>query len=118
MYPGNCSSRECLGRSYGGWIAQVGLILSSLTLSLSPSLSHSDNDSHLINLIPRWLHSPAALLYDPAIARSVSVLERKLCLLLATEIDRLGAKVVHASPTKILVDTGKEGVLGIVLLLR
>ncbi|CAJ0578382.1 unnamed protein product, partial [Mesorhabditis spiculigera] len=57
--------------------------------------------------LQRWLLRPNSLLYDPALARSVSILERKLCLLLATEIERLGGHVVHASPTKIVLATGK-----------
>uniref|UniRef100_A0A1I7WS66 DNA polymerase epsilon catalytic subunit n=1 Tax=Heterorhabditis bacteriophora TaxID=37862 RepID=A0A1I7WS66_HETBA len=54
-----------------------------------------------------WLHSPTSLLFDPAITRSVSVLERKLVLLLAAECERLGSKVIHATPTRLVLCTGK-----------
>ncbi|KHJ77612.1 hypothetical protein OESDEN_22768, partial [Oesophagostomum dentatum] len=58
--------------------------------------------------LTRWLHSPNSLLFDPAITRSVSILERKLVLLLAAECERLGAKIIHATPTKLVLDTGKR----------
>ncbi|CAJ0596065.1 unnamed protein product [Cylicocyclus nassatus] len=58
--------------------------------------------------LSRWLHSPDSLLFDPAITRSVSILERKLVLLLAAECERLGAKIIHATPTKLVLDTGKR----------
>ncbi|EYC25275.1 hypothetical protein Y032_0012g1799 [Ancylostoma ceylanicum] len=58
--------------------------------------------------LSRWLHSPNSLLFDPAITRSVSILERKLVLLLAAECERLGAKIIHATPTKLVLDTGKR----------
>ncbi|VDM78117.1 unnamed protein product, partial [Strongylus vulgaris] len=59
-------------------------------------------------IFSRWLHSPNSLLFDPAITRSVSVLERKLVLLLSAECERLGAKIIHATPTKLVLDTGKR----------
>ncbi|ETN72747.1 hypothetical protein NECAME_18684, partial [Necator americanus] len=58
--------------------------------------------------LSRWLRSPNSLLFDPAITRSVSILERKLILLLAAECERLGAKIIHATPTKLVLDTGKR----------
>ncbi|CAJ0927336.1 unnamed protein product, partial [Mesorhabditis belari] len=69
---------------------------------------HSNKRADQVVLaLHRWLLLPSSYLFDPAIARSVSILEKKLCLLLATEIERLGGMVVHASPSKIVFCTGK-----------
>ena len=48
----------------------------------------------------RWLNSSSSLFFDPAIARYVSTLERKLALLLSTECTRLGANVIFASTSR------------------
>ncbi|PAV80405.1 hypothetical protein WR25_03570 [Diploscapter pachys] len=70
--------------------------------------------------LSRWLHTPTALLYDPAITRSVTVLEKKMVLLLCTECERLGAKVIYASANRLILSTGKSSIdkaLGFVQLL-
>ncbi|WKX92047.1 hypothetical protein Q1695_010238 [Nippostrongylus brasiliensis] len=61
----------------------------------------------IVMSLSRWLHSPNSLLFDSAITRSISILERKLVLLLAAECERLGSKVIHATPTRLVLDTGK-----------
>ncbi|KAK6011293.1 hypothetical protein OSTOST_23630, partial [Ostertagia ostertagi] len=72
-------------------------------------IAHSANKraDQVVMSLSRWLHSSNALLFDPAITRSVGILERKLVLLLAAECERLGAKVIHATPTRLVLDTGK-----------
>ncbi|XP_041968884.1 DNA polymerase epsilon catalytic subunit 1 isoform X2 [Aricia agestis] len=59
----------------------------------------------------RWLKSPRALLYEPALRRTLYSLMKKLFLMLVAELKRLGAKVVYADFNKILLHTGKESVM-------
>uniref|UniRef100_A0A7E4VKY8 DNA polymerase epsilon catalytic subunit n=1 Tax=Panagrellus redivivus TaxID=6233 RepID=A0A7E4VKY8_PANRE len=56
----------------------------------------------------RWMCDPRSLMYNPAIATSVNMLMRKLCLLLSAEINRLGGSVVHCSFNKLVVSTGRN----------
>jgi DNA polymerase epsilon subunit 1 len=55
----------------------------------------------------RWLQSPGSLLYDPAIRRTLQSYMKKLCLLLVNELKRLGAHVVYADLSRIIVCTNK-----------
>ena len=55
----------------------------------------------------RWLTSDAALLYDPALHRLVHSLMKKVWLQLLAELRVLGAKVVYASFTKVIIATEK-----------
>ncbi|KAI6196280.1 DNA polymerase epsilon catalytic subunit A [Aphelenchoides besseyi] len=64
-------------------------------------------DQMIINLY-RWLRSPAALLYDPAVEQAVFTLMRKLCLLLVSELNRLGATVIHCSFSKVVISTNRS----------
>uniref|UniRef100_A0A915CMU3 DNA polymerase epsilon catalytic subunit n=1 Tax=Ditylenchus dipsaci TaxID=166011 RepID=A0A915CMU3_9BILA len=62
----------------------------------------------LICNMHRWIRNPDSLLYNPAICSAVSILMRKLCLLLVAEINRLGGKVIHCSFTKIVLSTNRS----------
>lgn len=47
-------------------------------------------------------------MYNPAICSAVSTLMQKLCLLLVTEINRLGGSVIYCSFTKIVLSTNRD----------
>ncbi|KHN70755.1 DNA polymerase epsilon catalytic subunit A [Toxocara canis] len=61
-------------------------------------------DQVVINIY-RWVHSPRALLYEPAIARAADMLVTKLCLLLVAEVSRMGGEVMHASQSRLVICT-------------
>ena len=63
-------------------------------------------DAQIIHFY-RWLQSPSSLLYDPAIRRTLQSYMKKLCLLLINELKRLGAHVVYADLTRIILCTNK-----------
>lgn len=58
----------------------------------------------------RWLRSPNAFLYDPALRRTLNILMRKLFLQMIAEFRRLGCEIIHAEFTKIVIHTGKKTV--------
>lgn len=60
-----------------------------------------------LRAFPRWLRAPQAHLHDPALVRFVTGLERKVWSHLLGEVRRLGARVVHASATRLLLATDK-----------
>lgn len=62
----------------------------------------------VVMTVSRWLNTRSALLFDAALTRSVSVLESKLVLLLCAECERIGAKVIHATAQKLVLNTGKS----------
>ncbi|PRW20477.1 DNA polymerase epsilon catalytic subunit A [Chlorella sorokiniana] len=64
-------------------------------------------DALLRNLY-RWVCSPAARLYDPALKQLVQGLMQKLLLQLIAELQRLGATVVHADGSSLILCTGKR----------
>ena len=55
----------------------------------------------------RWLQSPQSLLYDPAIRRTLQSYMKKLCVLLINEMKRLGAHIVYADLSRIVICTNK-----------
>ncbi|XP_071480194.1 DNA polymerase epsilon catalytic subunit A-like [Diadema antillarum] len=59
----------------------------------------------------RWIRSPSALLYDPALRRSLNGLMKKLFLQLMSEFKRLGAVIVHANYNQIVLCTKKRRVV-------
>uniref|UniRef100_A0A1I7UZR9 DNA polymerase epsilon catalytic subunit n=1 Tax=Caenorhabditis tropicalis TaxID=1561998 RepID=A0A1I7UZR9_9PELO len=65
---------------------------------------HADE---VVMTVSRWLNTRSALLFDSALTRSISVLESKLVLLLCAECERIGAKVIHATAQKLVLNTGK-----------
>ncbi|CAH2045106.1 unnamed protein product, partial [Iphiclides podalirius] len=59
----------------------------------------------------RWLKTPTALLYDPALRRTLYNLMKKLFLMLVAEFKRLGSTIVYADFNKILLYTKKNTVM-------
>ncbi|XP_048486026.1 DNA polymerase epsilon catalytic subunit 1 [Plutella xylostella] len=64
-----------------------------------------------ISHLYRWLKTPTSLLYDPALRRTLYNLMKKLYLLLVAEFKRLGASIVFADFTTILLCTNKASVM-------
>lgn len=58
----------------------------------------------------RWLRSPKALLYDPALLKTLQNLMKKLFLQLVAELKRLGCIIVYANFNKIIICTRKNNV--------
>ncbi|KAK4884405.1 hypothetical protein RN001_000676 [Aquatica leii] len=58
----------------------------------------------------RWLRSPKALLYDPALLHTLQNLMKKLFLQLVAEFKRLGCTIVYANFNKIILCTKKRHV--------
>ncbi|XP_014243351.1 DNA polymerase epsilon catalytic subunit A [Cimex lectularius] len=58
----------------------------------------------------RWLRSPNALLYDPALRRTLHNLMKKLFMQLVAEFKRLGSIIVFANFNKIIICTKKRTV--------
>lgn len=56
----------------------------------------------------RWLRSPSALLYDPALRRLVHNLMKKVFAQLMAEFRRLGAVIVHANFNRLIICTKKR----------
>ncbi|RZF46596.1 hypothetical protein LSTR_LSTR002928 [Laodelphax striatellus] len=56
----------------------------------------------------RWIRSPQAFLYDPALHRTLHNLMKKLFLQLVAEFKRLGSTVIYASFNKIILCTKKN----------
>lgn len=59
----------------------------------------------------RWIRSSTALLYDPAMRRSLNTLMRKLFLQIIAEFQRMGAEIIHADFNKIIINTGKKTIV-------
>ncbi|CAG9813248.1 unnamed protein product [Phaedon cochleariae] len=58
----------------------------------------------------RWLRSPKALLYDPAVLRTLQNLMKKLFLQLVAEFKRLGCTIIYANFNKIVLCSKKNNV--------
>ncbi|CAH0549983.1 unnamed protein product [Brassicogethes aeneus] len=58
----------------------------------------------------RWLRSPKALLYDPALLRTLQNLMKKLFLQLVSEFKRLGCTIIYANFNKIVICSKKKNV--------
>ncbi|XP_039283003.1 DNA polymerase epsilon catalytic subunit 1 [Nilaparvata lugens] len=56
----------------------------------------------------RWIRSPQAFLYDPALHRTLHNLMKKLFLQLVAEFKRLGSTIIYASFNKIILCTKKN----------
>ncbi|XP_077864309.1 DNA polymerase epsilon catalytic subunit A-like [Saccoglossus kowalevskii] len=59
----------------------------------------------------RWLRSPSALLYDPALRRTMHSLMQKLFLQLVAEFKRLGSTIVYANFNRIIICTKKRRIV-------
>jgi DNA polymerase epsilon subunit 1 len=64
----------------------------------------------LLSHLYRWLRSSVSCLYDPALHRLVHRLMKKVFVQLLAELKRLGARVVYASFSKLIIVTGKHSV--------
>ncbi|GER25550.1 DNA polymerase [Striga asiatica] len=58
----------------------------------------------------RWLCSPNSKLHDPALHRMLHKIMQKVFALLMAEFRKLGATVVFASFSRVVIDTGKSDV--------
>lgn len=56
----------------------------------------------------RWLRTPNALLYDPALRKTLHNLMKKLFIQLVSEFKRLGAIIIFANFNKIVLCTKKK----------
>ncbi|XP_067618241.1 DNA polymerase epsilon catalytic subunit 1 [Eurosta solidaginis] len=58
----------------------------------------------------RWVRSSNALLYDPALRRTLNNLMRKMFLRIVAEFKRLGATIIYADFNRIILCSGKKTV--------
>lgn len=58
----------------------------------------------------RWLCSPRSRLHDPALHSMLHKVMQKMFALLVAELRKLGAVIVFASFSKIIIDTGKSDI--------
>ncbi|XP_011188337.1 DNA polymerase epsilon catalytic subunit 1 [Zeugodacus cucurbitae] len=58
----------------------------------------------------RWVRSSNALLYDPALRRTLNNLMRKMFLRIVAEFKRLGATIIYADFNRIILNSGKKTV--------
>ncbi|CAD8121665.1 unnamed protein product [Paramecium sonneborni] len=65
------------------------------------------SDEHTIN-INIWIYSGQSPLYDPYLGKLLNRLNFKFFSILTTKLMQLGVKIVKASPTKLLLYTGKQ----------
>ncbi|KAL3628020.1 DNA polymerase epsilon catalytic subunit A [Castilleja foliolosa] len=56
----------------------------------------------------RWLCSPKSKLHDPALHRMLHKVMQKVFALLMAELRKLGATIVFASFSRVIIDTGKS----------
>ncbi|KAH7700966.1 DNA polymerase epsilon catalytic subunit, partial [Aphelenchoides avenae] len=63
----------------------------------------------LVMSMQRWMRDPGSLLYNPAICTAISTLMRKLCLMLVSEVNRLGGTVFHCSFSRMVFSTNRNG---------
>lgn len=59
----------------------------------------------------RWLCSPMSKLHDPALHRVLHKIMKKVFALLLAELQKLGATIIFADFSKIIIDTGKVDIL-------
>lgn len=87
-------------------------LLRVLVTTLFKDLLASRNKfaDHALQQIYRWLCAPGALSFDPALQALVKRLMEKLFLQLLAELRRLGAQVVYADFSRIVLSTGKHRV--------
>ena len=78
---------------------------------IGSTLTYIPTYSPIFPLIPRWLRSPSALLYDPALRRTLHNLMKKLFMQLVAEFKRLGSTVVHANFNRLILSTKKRRLL-------
>ncbi|KAL8475241.1 hypothetical protein ACS0TY_031590 [Phlomoides rotata] len=62
----------------------------------------------LLQHLYRWLCSPKSKLHDPALHRMLHKVMQKVFALLMAELRKLGAAIVFASFSRVIIDTGKS----------
>ncbi|XP_035661114.1 DNA polymerase epsilon catalytic subunit A-like [Branchiostoma floridae] len=87
-------------------------ILKSMVYGWLRDVTHYNNvyADYQIMQFYRWLGTPSATLYDPALRRTLHTMMKKLFLQLVSEFKRLGSIVVFANFNKIVVCTKKRRV--------
>lgn len=65
----------------------------------------------LLQHIYRWLCSPQSKLHDPALHRVLQKVMQKVFALLIAEFRKLGATIIYADFSRIIIDTGKVNVI-------
>ncbi|XP_076907152.1 DNA polymerase epsilon catalytic subunit A-like [Bidens hawaiensis] len=61
----------------------------------------------LLQHLYRWLCSPRSKLHDPALLRMLQKVMQKVLALLLSEFRKLGATIIFANYSKVIIDTGK-----------
>ncbi|OAF72015.1 DNA polymerase epsilon catalytic subunit A [Intoshia linei] len=56
----------------------------------------------------RWLRLGTSLFYDEALKNLVNMYMKKMCFQLISELKSLGAKIVHATFSRIIIDTKRQ----------
>ncbi|KAK4760568.1 hypothetical protein SAY87_005461 [Trapa incisa] len=64
----------------------------------------------LLQHLYRWLCSPQSKLHDPALHRMLHKVMQKVFALLLAELRKLGASIIFANFSKVIIDTGKYDV--------
>lgn len=68
------------------------------------------SDVQIVNFY-RWIKSSNALLYDPALRRTLNSLVCKFFFHLVAEFQRLGTEIIYADYNKIVLNTGKKSTM-------
>jgi DNA polymerase epsilon subunit 1 len=84
-------------------------VLKSLVHTWLHEVMNYENEHADVQLMGfyRWLKSQDAMLHDPALHRYVRYLMKKLFMQVIGEFRRLGAHIIHATFTKIVIGTQK-----------
>ncbi|ESQ36065.1 hypothetical protein EUTSA_v10006524mg [Eutrema salsugineum] len=89
--------------------AQAFRVLKQLIQSCLADVRKSDNvyaDS-ILQRLSWWLCSPCSKLHDPALHLMLHKVMQKVFALLLTDLRRLGAIIIYADFSKVVIDTGK-----------
>ncbi|ENN78133.1 hypothetical protein HUJ04_004474 [Dendroctonus ponderosae] len=92
--------------------AEAFKVLRTMASTWMRDISQHDNvyaDFQVVHFY-RWLRSSKALLYEPALLKTLQTLMKKLFLQLVAEFKRLGCIIVYANFNKIVVCTKKSNV--------
>lgn len=64
----------------------------------------------MVQHLVRWVDTPASHLYDRNLQYYIQMMSKKAFQQLITDFRRVGSQVVHASPTRLLLQTSKQEV--------
>lgn len=65
---------------------------------------------NMVQHLIRWVESPSSYLYDKSLHRYVQMMSRKAFQQLMTDFRRVGSHIIHASPSRLLLQTTKAEV--------